>query len=196
VQVDITPAGPGRLSVLASLFGRTFVDEPMMRWPLGVHGDVEEQLTRVFAGFLENLIDLEMVWEAGVAAGAAVWIPPDQADAWEEAQRNGERVVCSLTDDGGRRFEAFWAWVESKFADEPAWHLDSVAVEPKLQGRGIGAALVDFGLARARATGTGACLETGQPRNVAYYTRFGFHTVVDADAPDRGPHVWFMRSDP
>jgi ribosomal protein S18 acetylase RimI-like enzyme len=194
--MDITKAGPDRLSVLASLFGRTFVVEPMMRWPLGVQEDVEEQLTRVFAAFLENLIDLGMVWEAGAAAGASVWIPADQADAWEKAQRNGESAVHALTADGGRRFEAFWAWVESKFADEPAWHLDSVAVEPELQGQGIGAALIDFGLARARAAGTGACLETGNPRNVAYYTRFGFRTVVDADAPDKGPHVWFMRWDP
>jgi hypothetical protein len=34
---------------------------------------------------------------------------------------------------------------------------------------------------------------TGNPRNLGYYERFGFHTVVDADAPERGPHIWFMR---
>ena len=28
-----------------------------------------------------------MVWEAGRAIGAAVWVPPDQMDAWEEAQK-------------------------------------------------------------------------------------------------------------
>ena len=32
--------------------------------------------------------------------------------------------------------------------------------------------------------------------NVGYYERFGFHTVVDEDAPDGGPHIWFMRRDP
>jgi predicted N-acetyltransferase YhbS len=195
MRVDITRAGADRLAVLASLFGRTFVDEPMVRWPLGVHGDVEERFTRLFAWFLESLIDLGMVWEAGAAMGAAVWIPADQADAWEEAQRH-DRRAHRLTDDGGRRYDAFWAWVESNIAQEPAWHLDSVAVEPDLQGRGIGAALIDFGLARARAAGAGACLETGNPRNVAYYERFGFRTVADADAPDGGPDIWFMRWDP
>jgi hypothetical protein len=56
VQVEISQAAPDLLSVLATLFGRTSVDEPMMRWPLGGHGDVEERLTRCFEWFLERLI--------------------------------------------------------------------------------------------------------------------------------------------
>jgi ribosomal protein S18 acetylase RimI-like enzyme len=195
MHVKITPAGPDRLPVLASLFGRTFVVEPMMRWPLAVHGDVEERFTRYFALFLESVIELGMVWEAGAAMGAAIWIPPDRADAWEEAQGHDPRMH-QLTDDDGRRHDAFWAWVASKMGDEPVWHLDSVAVEPELRGRGIGAALIDLGQARARTAGTGARLETGNPRNVAYYERCGFRTVVDEDAPDGGPHIWFMRWDP
>jgi ribosomal protein S18 acetylase RimI-like enzyme len=195
MEVQITRAGPDRLAMLASLFGGTFVEEPMVRWPLGIHGDLAERFTRLFAYFLESLIDLGMVWEAGAAMGAAVWIPADGAKAWEEAQRQ-DRRVHRLTDDGGRRYDAFWAWVESKMAGAPAWHLDSVAVQPELQGQGIGAALINFGLARARAAGAGACLETGNARNVAYYERFGFRTVDDADAPDGGPHIWFMRWDP
>jgi hypothetical protein len=51
MQVDITLAGADRLSPLASLFGRTLVEEPMVRWPLGVHGDIEERFTRLFAWF-------------------------------------------------------------------------------------------------------------------------------------------------
>jgi len=98
--------------------------------------------------------------------------------------------------DGRRQYEAFWAWVESKLPDEPVWHLDSVGVRRELQGRGIGAALIEFGLARARADATPALLETGNPPNVAYYERFGFRTFADADAPGGGPHIWFMRRDP
>lgn len=195
MRVDISRAGPDRLSVLAPVFGRTFVDEPMLRWPLGDHGDIEERFTRCFEWFLESLIELGMVWEAGTAMGAAVWIPAGQVEAWEEAQMNQPRVRA-LTEDGGRRYDAFWEWVSSKIPDERLWHLDSVAVEPELQGRGIGSALIEFGLARARADQSGVFLETGTPRNVPYYERFGFRTVADADAPDGGPHIWFMRWDP
>jgi hypothetical protein len=29
-----------------------------------------------------------------------------------------------------------------------------------------------------------------------YYERFGFDIVTNEDAPDGGPHIWFMRRDP
>jgi ribosomal protein S18 acetylase RimI-like enzyme len=195
VGVEITLAAPDRLSALASVIGRAFVVEPMLRWPLGVHGDVVERFIRGFEYFIEDLIQLGMVWEAGEALGALVWIPPDGAEAWKESQLNQSRMHA-LTDDGGRRYDAFWEWVESKIPDEPLAHLDSVAVEPSAQGRGIGTALIEFGLARARAGGHGVFLETGAPRNVALYERLGFRVVEDADAPAGGPHIWFMRWDP
>jgi len=64
--------------VLASVFGRAFVGEPMMRWPLGDHGDIEERFTRCFEYFLEDLVKLGLVWEAGTALGAALWIPRER----------------------------------------------------------------------------------------------------------------------
>lgn len=100
-----------------------------------------------------------------------------------------------LTLDAGHRYASFWEWVESKIPDEPLWHLDSVAVDPEARGRGIGAALIEHGLGMARADGVGAQLETGNPRNVPYYERFGFRVVADAESPDHGPRIWFMRRD-
>ncbi len=164
-----------------------------MRWPLGPGDDLEERMVGAFEVFLESLMGLGVVWEAR-PGGAAVWIPPDRAEAWDEAQR--DTGVYALTDDGGRRWATFWQWIGSKIPDERLWHLDSIGVAPEMQGRGVGAALVDFGLAMARADGTGMLLETGSPGNVPYYERFGFRVVDDADAPDGGPRIWFMRWDP
>jgi ribosomal protein S18 acetylase RimI-like enzyme len=101
-----------------------------------------------------------------------------------------------VLDDGGRRYELFWEWVASKIPREPLWHLDTVAVAPGWQGRGIGSALIEFGLERARESGTAMVLETGTQRNVPLYERLGFHVVEEADPPEGGPHVWFMRRDP
>jgi len=42
----------------------------------------------------------------------------------------------ALTDDGGRRYDAFWEWVDSRTPDEPLWLLDSIAVAPTRQGQG------------------------------------------------------------
>jgi len=166
-----------------------------MRWPLGDGGDAVARLTSAFAWFLDRLAPTGMVWEVGGGDGAAVWIPPEGGDAWQEAQDAMSRVR-ELTDDAGRRFDLFWGWVASNISDERGWHLDSIAVEAELRGRGIGAALIEFGLSKASADRTGAFLETGNPANVAYYERFGFRTIAQADAPGGGPHIWFMRRDP
>jgi ribosomal protein S18 acetylase RimI-like enzyme len=195
VKVAIVRASPDRLDIIASVLGRSFVVEPMLKWSLGAHGDVAERFTRHFACFLEELIPHGMVWEAGMGEGAAVWIPPDRADEWYEAQARDPRVD-ELTLDGGRRFYAFWEWIASRIPDERLWHLDSVAVDPDARGRGIGSALIEHGLAMAREDGLGAVLETANPRNVGYCESLGFHVVDEDHAPDHGPRVRFMRRDP
>lgn len=184
-----------RLTALATVFGRAFVDEPMMRWPLGANADVVERFTRCFAYFLQAALPLGLVWEAGQAEGVAIWIPPGQSEAWEHHPWNQTRIL-GLADDGGRRYDAFWDWVATHEPPEPSWQLDSIAVQPELQGRGIGKALIEAGLGRARADRTGAFLSTGTAANVTIYGRCGFRVYDEADAPGGGPRIWFMRWDP
>jgi len=195
MAIEITQASSDRLAPLASVLGRSFVVEPMMRWSLGDHGDIAERFTTHFAHSLEGLLPLGMVWEAGDAYGAAIWFPPDGAEVWQEVQSHDVRVE-DLTRDGGRRYSEFWGWVASMLSDEPLWHLDSVGVEPEARGRGIGSELIERGLALALADRVGAVLETGNPRNVPYYETFGFRVVDEAEAPNGGPRIWFMRRDP
>jgi GNAT superfamily N-acetyltransferase len=194
-RIEVVPAGQDQLSALASLFGRAFVDEPMMRWPLGEQADIVDRFTRCFAYFLEEALGLGIVWKTAGGKGAVVWIPPDRPEAWVAHPWNQPRIKA-LSDDGGLRYDAFWDWVYSHSPDEPLWQLDSIAVEPAYQGRGFGAALIDDGLARAQAEGAGAFLSTGTPRNVSIYGRCGFRVVEEGDAPNGGPHIWFMRWDP
>lgn len=79
---------------------------------------------------------------------------------------------------------------------KPLWHLDSVAIEPGGRGRGISSALIEFALEQVRESGVAIVLETGTPRNVPLYERLGFKVVEEADSPEGGPHVWFMRRNP
>lgn len=192
---EIAQAAPDHLSALAPVFGRAFVDEPMMRWPMGAHGDIVDRFTRCFARVLADVLGLGFVSEAGDAKGSAVWFPPDGLETQTDDPWNRPEI-SALTDDGGRRYEEFWDWVKSRTPDEPLWQLDSIAVDPAAQGQGFGAALIGLGLARARSDGVGAFLSTGTPRNVTIYGRSGFRVVEDADAPSGGPHIWFMRWDP
>jgi GNAT superfamily N-acetyltransferase len=193
--IEVARATPDRLAALATVFGRAFVNEPMMRWPMGEEGDAGERFSRCFAYYLEEVLGLGLAWEVGGGKGAAVWVPPDLSEAWKENPWNQPRI-SALTDDGGHRYDAFWDWVDSRIPDERLWQLDSIAVAASAQGRGFGAALIGVGLEQARADGVGAFLSTGTPRNVSIYGRCGFHVVQDVDAPGGGPHIWFMRWDP
>jgi len=166
----------------------------VLRWSLGDHGDIAERFTSYFAHTLERLIPRGMVLEAESADGAAVWIPPDGAEDWQMMHTRDPRIV-ELTLDGGRRYSVFWEWVESMFPDEPLWHLNAVAVEPEARGRGR-SALIEHGVALAHANRVGALLETGNPRNVAYYERFGFRAVDESELPEQGPRIWIMSRDP
>jgi len=193
----ICPADSSRMAHIAEVIGRAFVTEPTMTWPLGGRtDDLEERCIRCHALFLEPLMGRGIIWESTDGRGALVLVPPEQRDALEDALHLDDSRTQNVFDDGGRRFELFWEWVASKVPREPLWHLDSVAVAPGWQGRGIGSALIEFGLEHARESGIAMVLETGTPHNVPLYERLGFHVVEEADSPEGGPHVWFMRRDP
>lgn len=149
-----------RVSALAPMFGRAFVTEPMMYWPMGTSGDVAARFAGCFASFLAVALPLGLVWEAGQADGVAVWVSPEQREAWDLHPWDQPQILAAA-EDGGRRYEAFWEWVARHDPAEPSWQLDTIAVEPDRQGRGIGRALIEAGLARVPADGTGAFLSTG-----------------------------------
>jgi ribosomal protein S18 acetylase RimI-like enzyme len=196
-MLEVRAANSSRIAHIAEVIGRAFVTEPMMAWPLGGRtDDLEQRSIRYHALFVEPLMGRGIIWESTDGNGALVLVPPEQQDALDDALHLDDSRTHNVFDDGGRRYELFWEWVASKIPSEPLWHLDSVAVAPGLQGRGIGSALIEFGLEQARESGTATILETGTQRNVPLYERLGFHVVEEADAPEGGPHVWFMRRDP
>ena len=81
-------------------------------------GDVVDRFTRCFGYFLEDVLGLGIVWEVGDPKGAAVWVPPERSEAWAVHPWNQARI-SALTNDRGRRDDAFWDWVDSRSPNEP-----------------------------------------------------------------------------
>lgn len=99
------------------------------------------------------------------------------------ADRNGKTVyrlregvapmpeLAFTAHDGGRLVASLRFWPVDCGLGEPALLLGPLAVEPALQGRGYGRALMWHGLAVARRLGWQLVILVGDP---AYYEPFGF----------------------
>jgi GNAT superfamily N-acetyltransferase len=190
---EISRATPDRVPLLAGVLARSFADDPMIRWPFHDHR-VEERAGPLFTAILAEYQRSDIVLEAGGGGGVAVWIPPGSDAGIDQMNAATRNAIPPLTDDGAARYHAFWGWLESHVPVEPHWMLDMVGVDPVRQGEGIGSALINHGLDLAARDDAPAFLETGNPRNVPYYERFGFRVNDEGDAPGGGPHIWFMRT--
>ena len=69
--------------------------------------------------------------------------------------------------------------------DREHYYLAVLGVEPGLQGRGFGAALIEPVLSRCDRDGTPAYLESSKERNIAFYERHGFRVLEELRCPDR-----------
>ena len=84
-------------------------------------------------------------------------------------------------------------WVNEWGRRDPAeshWHLGPVAVDPHLQGQGIGGAMLGAFCERMDQEQTLSYLETDKLENVRFYQKFGFKVIEEATVLDI-PN-WFM----
>jgi ribosomal protein S18 acetylase RimI-like enzyme len=93
--------------------------------------------------------------------------------------------------DRMRRAMANWC---EHHTDERHWHVGPVAVEPQLQGRGVGGLVMRRFCDRMDMEGELAWLETEKPENVVFYRRLGFEVMSESDVFTL--HTWFMQRRP
>lgn len=120
---------------------------------------------------------------AGDFAAASLWLRPggkpdsDAIDALIGETVSPERQA--VTAKVGELMDAF-------HPDEPHWYLSMIGVDPALQGRGLGSALLRHTLALCDAEGALAYLESSNPKNISLYERHGFE-VLGQIQPDDFP---------
>jgi putative acetyltransferase len=107
-----------------------------------------------------------------------------------EALRDSGALEVSLAPVSGGRTVGPIAFSKAAVGDsESGWFLlGPVAVLTSSQGRGIGSALVESGLAELRARQASGCVLVGDP---GFYSRFGFSTFPDL-AYEGVPHEYVL----
>lgn len=191
-------ANESEARALARLLSASFLADPVFDWIARPGRRRPVVMEEFFFWLLKTrALPFGEVWASeGVVA---VWIPPD-APASPGGFFEQLRLLplfwrlCGLPRLG--RGSAMGDAMEKNHPHESHFYLAFLAVAPRLQGLGLGSAMLAANLARIDAVGAAAYLENSNPKNTRLYERAGFvarRNIAPASAP---PMIAMWRSPP
>jgi ribosomal protein S18 acetylase RimI-like enzyme len=182
---------------LAQALARAFFDDPVFEWLLPDASDRLDRAERGFAFYLRKVyLPHDECYTTEGAEGGALWLPPGK---WHLGPLAQARLLPGMIAALGRRLPQVLraiTTIESKHPKGAHYYLPFVGVEPAMQGKGIGTALMRPILDRCDSEGTPAYLESTTPRNRACYLRQGFEVTEEFSFPKNGPPSWRMWREP
>jgi ribosomal protein S18 acetylase RimI-like enzyme len=183
------------LHIAALLLSRAMCDNPIdVRAFGGEAPHRRRSLERFYSPVLHGLYRRGQILGGflnGEMIAVCAFAPPGhcQATLAEKVRILPTVVLANQIATAGRILQWVGAWSQ-RDPSQPHWHLGPVAVEPAVQGRGVGRALLaDFCTRMDECAGL-AYLETDKCENVRFYRRFGFAIVAEAEV--LGVRNWFM----
>ena len=180
---------------LSRLFAAAFQTDPVFDWIARPGPRRAEALEQFFFWLLRTrAIPFGETWMGdGVAAA---WLPPD-APASPGGFFDQLRLLpmfvrlCGFPRLG--RGSAMGESMEKHHPHDPHFYLAFIAVAPRLQGLGLGGAMMEASLKHIDETGAAAYLENSNPRNTRLYERFGFRTRRNIAPPGAPPLMAMWR---
>ncbi|MEU3179200.1 GNAT family N-acetyltransferase [Streptomyces albidoflavus] len=190
----VRPLTDADIPASVDALARAFADYPFTRHVIAAEGHAER--VRRFQEICLTRIGMVYgrVWVADEGRAVAVWATPDEDPSPAFAEVGP--VLGELIGDRQAAYESAERAVAPYRPQEPAWFLNTVAVAPEAQGKGLGGAVLVPGIEEAERAGYPAFLETSSERNVRFYERLGFRVTAAVTLPDGGPRTWCMRKDP
>ncbi|HEY7054550.1 MAG TPA: GNAT family N-acetyltransferase [Mycobacterium sp.] len=181
---------------LAGVLARAFHDDPVMTWMLPDAGVRARGLPRMFATMTTHHFlaggGAEVASRDGAIGGATLWDPPGR---WRNTRAEEWRMKPAYLWALRSRVIAGQTVAElmkKHHPEEPHWYLMVIGTDPTVRGTGLGHALMRSRLDRCDAEHVPAYLENSNPKNEAYYMRFGFEVTGEITLPDGGPTLWPM----
>lgn len=171
------------LPVIVETWVDAFSGDPFFRW---IAPDVESwpRFGEAWLSFIAALCFERGHTFVGDQVAVA-WVPPDLDLVGPDDVARGRDLIAEHAGDE-RADEALGAILGARSYGlvEPHWTLQYVGVRPGAQGSGLGARVVEAGLAVVDADGLPCSLTSTNPRNLTFYGRFGFGVVAEVSLPD------------
>ncbi|MBW2365484.1 MAG: GNAT family N-acetyltransferase [Deltaproteobacteria bacterium] len=184
----------------ARVLGRAFQDDPVAVSILrAVSPTIRvKRLTVAFSADLNACERRGMpihVREDDRIAGVAIVHPPGTYPLPITAQMGILlKTVLRNGPYGFGRWLTYLSHIEKQHLKDPHYYLEFIGVEPDLHGKGLGSSMLKHLASSADQDQVGCFLETGNPKNVPLYQRFGFETVAEEQII--GVNTWFMWRSP
>jgi ribosomal protein S18 acetylase RimI-like enzyme len=171
---EVTVAKRSDESRIASLMTLAFANDPVGR---EIYPDQLQFLThfpefvRLYGG---RAFDFGCAHVTAGGRAAVLWLPPGENPDVDALIALFERSVSEAA-----KAEFFEAMKQTRnyHPEEPHWSLTMISVDPPHQGRGLGSALLAYGLAICDRERRLAYLDCSNPRNLPLYKRYGFEVL-------------------
>ena len=204
--IEVVPLGDDRGDDVAALMGRAFQDDPLFVQACPDPSERARWLPWLFLwSTWKGLLFGQILGTEEPLAGAMALIGPGVGEfTAEDLARFGygrgrEMVGAEVWDRAVAVVNAAFEPLDAALhhaVSVPHWYLDVIAVEPTLQGRGIGSRLLQAAGARADADGMPIVLLTYQPKSLPLYQRHGYAVVCEGAVAGSEVRGWGMRRDP
>jgi GNAT superfamily N-acetyltransferase len=151
-------------------------------------------ITRVKRGFVRASVGYEEpsgIWIGDRLVAVSLVVRADQHPGMAAYGLKASGVLTTGP-AAGIRFLRYDLYTGPLHPKEPHDYLFVLGVEPDMQGRGLGKALLTRMSEEAERRNVPCYLETDTETNVRIYTSVGYHVVTDSIAPGSGFRMWTM----
>jgi GNAT superfamily N-acetyltransferase len=199
---DVVPLKKEQIPMAADVLARAFHNDPVNNYVFPGEFERTKRNPSVFTSFIRYTLRAGEVWTTGEPLkGVCLWISPGSDENNPEyLEESGlDNLALLMGEEAAERYERYEEVIEShrrRLVPAPHWYLLIIGVDPKWQGFGIGGALLKPILERADRSRIYCYAETGQPKNLPFYRRYGFIIMVEDSIKTCGLRFWTLRRTP
>lgn len=173
----VTVVAPSQRNVALNTIVAAFTADPLLRWIFPQADVYMNYASQVFDNVGGAAFSAGAAFEIDNYAGVALWIPPAGNDHEADDSVMSELLAGTVAAERMEEVGSVLGQMEDFHPSEPHWYLPLIGVDTCHQGRGLGAQLMKYALAKCDEAGLPAYLESSNPANISLYERHGFEVT-------------------